>query len=174
MEFVLISSITCRYRESSKKGFITCPRRTPNAILMSFLILMSACAQNVLANPTGGQVTAGNASISNPSANVVQIHQTSDKAVIDWRTFNIAPNEKTQFQQPSRSSITLNRIDPSNGASSILGRLQANGQVWLINPAGIFFGPTARVDVGGLLATTANITNQDFMAGKYHFTQSPN
>jgi filamentous hemagglutinin family protein len=142
-------------------------------ILATSLMVLLGFSFSVFANPQGGQVTAGSATISSPNANTVQINQSTDKAVIDWRTFNIAPHETTQFKQPSSSSITLNRIDPNNGASSILGRLQANGNIWLINPAGIFFGPTARVDVGGLLATTANISNQDFMAGNYRFVQSP-
>jgi len=127
----------------------------------------------VLANPEGGQVSAGSATISSPNSTTVQINQSSDKAVIDWRSYNIAPNETTHYQQPAASSITLNRISPNMGASQINGSITANGQVWLINPAGIVFGPSARVDVAGFLATTANISNQDFMAGNYHFVQSP-
>jgi filamentous hemagglutinin family protein len=128
---------------------------------------------SVFANPTGGQVTAGSATISSPTPTTVEVNQTTDKAVIDWRSFNISPNEHTHFQQPSRSSITLNRIDPTNGGSHINGQLTANGQIWLINPAGIMFGSNAVVDVAGLVATTANITNKDFMEGNYHFVQSP-
>src|SRR5579883_2439005 len=137
--------------------------------LLGSIFLSSA----ILANPQGGQVSGGSATISSPSANTVQINQSSDKAVIDWQSFNIAPNETTRFVQPSSSSIILNRINPANGASNILGMLKANGQVWLVNPAGIFFGASARVDVAGLLATTANISNADFMAGNFHFMQSP-
>jgi fibronectin-binding autotransporter adhesin len=133
-------------------------------------VLMSSLSY---ANPEGGQVAAGSAVISSPNTNTLQVRQSSDKAVIDWRTFNISPNERTQFLQPSSSSITLNRVNPANGVSAILGSLSANGQVWIINPAGIIFGASARVDVGGLLATTANISNLDFMNGNYHFTQSP-
>src|SRR5579883_2843434 len=137
--------------------------------LLGSIFLSSA----ILANPQGGQVSGGSATISSPSANTVQINQSSDKAVIDWQSFNIAPNETTRFVQPSSSSIILNRINPANGASNILGMLKANGQVWLVNPAGIFFGASARVDVAGLLATTANISNADFMAGNFHFMRSP-
>ena len=151
-------------------------RRTiPNIKLKIFLACCAAVVVSTIgyANPEGGQVTAGNATITSSDANTVQIQQSSDKAVIDWRSFNIAAHEKIQFQQPSSQSITLNRIDPGNGVSSILGSLTANGNVWLVNPAGIIFGSTARVDVGGLLATTANINTADFMAGNYHFVQSP-
>src|SRR3990167_1976831 len=127
----------------------------------------------VFGNPEGGEVVAGSASISSPDSSTVHIQQTTEKAVIDWRTFNIAPNEKTQFQQPGTNSITLNRVDPNQGASSIYGQISANGHVWLVNPAGIFIGSTARIDVAGLLATTAYIKTEDFMRGYYHFTQLP-
>lgn len=125
-------------------------------------------------NPEGGQVVAGQATISSPNSSTVQVNQTSDKAVIDWRSFNISPSETTQFHQPAPSSIALNRINPQNGVSTILGHLSANGQIWLLNPAGIIFGSTARVDVAGLLATTAWISTSDFMSGNYHFIQPPN
>ena len=104
----------------------------------------------------------------------MQVNQATDKAVIDWRTFNINKGEVTQFRQPSASSITLNRVNPNYGASKIMGRMTANGQIWLVNPAGVFFGATAQVDAAGLLVTTANISNEDFMSGNYHFVQSPN
>ncbi|MHB1948150.1 MAG: MBG domain-containing protein, partial [Gammaproteobacteria bacterium] len=128
----------------------------------------------ILANPQGGNVTAGSATISNVSPNVLQIRQNSAKAVIDWHSYNINPNQTTQYIQPSTKAIILNRIDAGSGPSMILGKLSANGQVWLVNPAGIVFGSGSHVDVAGLLATTANITNADFMAGNYHFAQSPN
>ncbi|MFU8798133.1 MAG: filamentous hemagglutinin N-terminal domain-containing protein, partial [Gammaproteobacteria bacterium] len=90
--------------------------------------------------------------------------------VINWSTFNIASGETTQFIQPSSQSIALNRIDATQGASSIFGQLSANGQVWLINPAGVFFQTGSQVDVAGLIASTANISDANFLAGNYHFT----
>src|SRR5690606_9644205 len=71
-------------------------------------------------------------------------------------------------------SIALNRINPAQGASQIYGKLTANGQVWLLNSAGIHFGPGAYVNVAGLLATTANIRDEDFLSGNYRFFQGPN
>lgn len=88
--------------------------------------------------------------------------------MIDWRSFNIAPSETTKFNQPSSSSVTLNRINDPD-PSQILGTLTANGNVILINPNGVFFGPGSQVDVNGLIATTANIRNSDFMAGNMNF-----
>ena len=124
------------------------------------------------AQPTGGQVTGGQATISS-SGNKTTINQNTGSAVIDWSSFNIGSNEAVQFVQPSASSIALNRIHDS-GASSIDGQLTANGNVWLLNPNGVMFGNNAQVNVGGLLATTSNISNSDFMAGNYHFTPGSN
>ncbi len=124
------------------------------------------------ANPQGGQVAAGQASITS-SGNTLNINQSTDKAVIDWRSFNIAADELTAFHQPSSSSRTLNRINDAN-PSQILGTLAANGQVILVNPNGVFFGPNSKVDVSGLIASTADIANSDFMAGKLTFSQPGN
>jgi filamentous hemagglutinin family protein len=122
---------------------------------------------SLLALPQDGRVTAGSAAIAySPSR--LDITQTTDKAVIDWRSFNIAADELARFNQPSASSMTLNRVCTGN-PSSILGTLTANGRVLLVNPNGVFFGPGSRVDVAGLVATTADITNEDFMAGNLRF-----
>ncbi|HSW68693.1 MAG TPA: autotransporter-associated beta strand repeat-containing protein, partial [Gammaproteobacteria bacterium] len=144
-----------------------------SVVLALSVVLSLFFTTETYANPQGGQVTAGSAAISSPNANTVQINQSTPKAVIDWRSYNIAEHEKTQYVQPSSQSITLNRIDPHMGASIIRGAITANGKIILINPAGMLFTSTAVIDVSGLLATTANITNDDFMAGRYHFVQSP-
>ena len=144
-----------------------------NLFCCGFLLLITTFSPTVFANPVGGQVSVGQATISAPNSNTVWVNQTSNKAVIDWHTFNIATQELIKFQQPTTNSIILNRVNPANGASTILGRISANGQVWLINPAGVLIGSTARIDTGGLLITTANIRNEDFMASHYHFVQSP-
>ncbi len=120
------------------------------------------------ANPTGGQVVAGNVTIRQESASKIGITQITAKGIIDWQKFSIGANEQVQYYQPSASSITLNRVigqDPSQ----ILGRLTANGQVVLVNPNGIYFGKNAQIDVAGLVASTHNIRNEDFLAGNYNF-----
>lgn len=133
------------------------------------------CAINhpVFAIPQGGTLVKGQAVISAPDANAILVNQTSQKAVINWQSYNIGANQRVNYQQPNSQAITLNRINPNNGVSSIQGRLTANGQVWLINPAGIWFGPNAYVNVGGLLASTADISDDNFMSGNYKFIQSP-
>ena len=125
---------------------------------------VAALASPAHANPVGGTVSAGTATISGQGTPVVQVNQNSDRAVIDWKSFNIAPGESTRFKQPSATSAILNRIHDQN-PSQILGNLSANGQVMLVNPNGMLFGKDSRVDVSGLVATSANISSQSFMSG---------
>ena len=120
--------------------------------------------------PTGGQVVAGQAAISQ-SATVLNINQTSQRAALDWQSFNIGSQAQVNFNQPGASSVTLNRVLDSN-PSQIFGRITAPGQVFLTNPNGMYFAPCASVDVGGFTATTHSIGNADFMAGNYRFTRN--
>lgn len=121
----------------------------------------------VVANPVLDHVASGNVSISQTSSTTT-VQQQSSSAIIQWNTFNIGPQQTTHFQQPA-NGITLNRINPSNGVSQILGTLNATGKIILVNQAGIFFGPSAHVDVGGIIASTSDISNENFNAGKYIF-----
>ena len=123
--------------------------------------------------PTGGQVSAGAASISQPSANKMVVNQTTDKVAINWQSFNIGAGNTVQFVQPATTSIALNRVI-GNSRSEIYGNLSSNGQVFLINGNGVLFGPSAQVDVGGLVASTLNITDQNFLAGNYVFSDPNN
>ncbi len=120
--------------------------------------------------PQDGVVSAGSATISTPTATKMQIDQFTDRAVLDWRSFNIAGNEWVNFSQPSAASIALNRV-AGQEPSAIYGSLTANGQIFLLNPSGILFGSSSRVDVGALTASTLNITNQDFLNSNYRFSQ---
>jgi filamentous hemagglutinin family protein len=111
------------------------------------------------AAPQGGQVNSGEAVISQSvvaGQSVTTITQSTAKASLNWQSFNIGIGESVRFVQPSASSVTVNRINDLNG-SKILGKLCANGQVWLINPAGVYFGPGAQVNVGGLIAASVNL-----------------
>jgi trimeric autotransporter adhesin len=121
----------------------------------------------VYAGPTGGEVVAGEASI-NQTGTDTTVSQQSQNVSINWQQFNVAGNETVQFVQPSATSVALNRVIGSQ-ASQIFGRLSANGQMFLINPNGVLFGPSAQVDVGGLVASTLNISDGDFLAGRYDF-----
>ncbi|HEU5399104.1 MAG TPA: filamentous hemagglutinin N-terminal domain-containing protein, partial [Gammaproteobacteria bacterium] len=124
-----------------------------------------------LANPTGGQVVGGSATISTPSANGTVINQSSQRAAINWQQFSVGANQYVQFVQPNSSAVVLNRVIGSN-PSSIFGNITANGQVFLVNPNGILFAPGATLDVAGLVASTQGISNADFMAGQYNFSKA--
>jgi filamentous hemagglutinin family protein len=135
-----------------------------------FLATVS-CVATVNANPVLDNVAAGNVTVQqNPG--ITQVNQSSQNAIINWQSFNISTQEKTQFVQPNASSVALNRISPNQGASQIYGQLTANGRIILVNQAGIYFGPGSRVDVGGIIASTSDITNANFLAGKYIFDQA--
>mgnify|MGYP006270888411 CR=1 FL=1 len=124
--------------------------------------------------PQNGQVTAGAASIATSGtadAPALSITQTSQRAAISWSSFNLGSNATINFSQPDASSVTLNRVQSSD-ASQIFGRISANGQVYLINPYGVYFGPTASVDVGGLVATTMTMSDEEFMAGSTTFRRN--
>ncbi|MFG1343919.1 GLUG motif-containing protein [Xanthobacter autotrophicus DSM 431] len=123
-----------------------------------------------LAAPKGGSVVSGSASIST-SGTVTNIDQSSNKAIINWTSFSVSSNETVNFNQPSSSSVTLNRVI-GNESSIIAGAINANGQVFIVNSAGILFTGTSQVNVGGLVASTLDISNADFLAGNYVFSGS--
>ena len=114
--------------------------------------------------PTGGSVNAGQASISQ-SGNALTVNQTSQRAVVDWSSFNVGKDATVNFQQPNAQSATLNRVMDTQ-PSQILGRITAPGQVVLVNPQGVYFGKSSSVDVGGLVATTHSAAAQEFMDGQ--------
>ncbi len=147
---------------------------------LTFLVLLLALSCGVLtagglvqAMPKDGKVIAGGADIVQSTPNRLDINQRSANAVIDWRSFSIDVDEHTHFRQPSASSMTLNRVR-GDSYSNLLGKLTANGRVMLLNPNGILFGKTAVVDVAGLVATTIDIRNEDFMAGRFNFAINHN
>ncbi|MCP1645698.1 filamentous hemagglutinin family protein [Pseudomonas citronellolis] len=115
--------------------------------------------------PTGGSIVAGAGSISQSGAQMT-IQQNSNRLVTNWNSFDVGADARVQFQQPGRDSVALNRVVGGGNASQILGKLDANGQVWLLNPNGVVIGQGAQVNVGGLVASSLNISDADFMAGK--------
>ena len=130
------------------------------ALITSLLCTISLPAYS---NPEGGVVSGGSATIVE-SGTKLDVHQQTDRAVIDWRSFDIQVDEHTEFHQPQSSSVALNRVNNAN-PSQILGKLTANGNIILVNPNGVFFGRDSVVDVNGIVASTADIDNDKFMAG---------
>jgi filamentous hemagglutinin family protein len=142
----------CVAETSPARGKPAARRRA--AVALAALAMLSPLAQ---AGPTGGQVQAGQGSITGVG-NTTTIQQTSPTLSLKWQSFNVAPQETVSFVQPSAAAIAVNRIADTNG-SQILGHLNANGQVWLVNPNGVLFGPSAQVDVGGLVASTLDVSD---------------
>jgi filamentous hemagglutinin family protein len=142
---------------------------TPLALAPLALTLFGAVthAQVVGTLPTGGNVVAGSGSIAT-AGSTMTVTQSTARLAIDWQSFSIGAGNTVQFVQPSASAVALNRVIGSD-VSVIQGALKANGQVFLLNPNGILFSPTAQVDVGGIVASTLAVSNADFLAGNYTF-----
>jgi filamentous hemagglutinin family protein len=117
--------------------------------------------------PTGGQVVAGQAQIGT-SGSQMTINQATSQAILNWNTFDIGAQASVKFQQPSASAVALNRVQSAN-PSQIYGKLDANGQVFLVNPNGVLFAPGAQVNVGGLVASSLDLADRDFLARSYTF-----
>ena len=122
-----------------------------------------------LAGPQDGVVVEGQAEIVY-GTNTVEIIQGSDRVIIEWSSFDVGVDESVNFVQPSHLSSALNRV-LSGQPSAILGSLTGNGQITIVNPAGIHFGATAHVDVAAITATTIDIINANFMANNLAFDQ---
>jgi len=117
--------------------------------------------------PHGPHVLSGSVAVTQAGSQMTVL-QGSPKAIVDWQSFNIGANHQVTFQQPGSASVALNRV-VGGEASAIHGRLQANGQVFLVNPNGMLFGAGANINVGGLVASTLNIADHDFLQGNYQF-----
>ena len=131
--------------------------------------LLALGAAPAAGGPLGGTVVGGAATIQGQGGPSVIVNQSSSNAIVNWNTFNIGLNESVRFNQPGASSVVLNRVTGGLGPSEILGTLTANGRVFVVNRDGILFGPSAVVNTAGFLATTHDIKNSDFMAGRYNF-----
>lgn len=113
-------------------------------------------------NPSGHHVIHGEAQVTH-SQQACHIHAT-DHTVIHWQDFSIGAGETTRFIQPSNQSVILNRV-VGNKLSEIYGTLEANGKLFLLNQNGILFGENALVNVGELIASTLNLSLEDFLKG---------
>lgn len=120
--------------------------------------------------PTGGQVVQGAVQF-NTQAQQLNITQSSDRAAVNWQSFDIGAAAKVHVVQPSAQSVLLNRVG-GEAPSQIFGQLQANGQVILVNPNGMVFGKDGSVSAAGFSGATLNISDADFMAGKERYTRS--
>ncbi len=146
------------------------PSRFFSAAGMSALLLAGQMA-TLLGNPTGGAVVAGGATIG-AAGPTLTVNQSTQSAIINWQTFSIANGETTKFIVPNSGAATLNRVAAGN-PSQIYGNLQSNGILYLVNPSGIVVGPNGRIDTAGFMASTLDVSNQQFLAGgDLHFAGS--
>lgn len=149
-------------RQGKRRGM----RRRALHALALFLCTVGPAA----ALPSGPQVVSGTAAIATTGSTMTVTN--SANAIINWNSFSINSGEVTRFVQPAATSAVLNRVvgaDPSY----IFGSLQSNGTVFLVNQNGILFGPTAKIDVNGLVASSLALSNEDFLAGRLKFTLGP-
>jgi filamentous hemagglutinin family protein len=137
------------------------------AIITALLMVFFNTSVLAAGLPAGGKVTGGSGTISQ-SGNDMTINQSTNKLALDWQSYSVGPQNSVTYNQPSAASVALNRVLGSD-ASVIQGAIKANGQVFLINPNGVLFSSSARVDVGGIVASTLDLTTENFMAGDYTF-----
>ncbi|WP_238481067.1 YDG domain-containing protein [Dyella telluris] len=136
---------------------------------MACALAMTGMAQ-AANGPIGGQIIAGSGSIQQ-SGLTTTIQQNSPSLQLNWQSFNVGADQTVNFVQPGRSAVAVNRVY-SNNPSEIYGHLNANGQVWLINPNGVLFGKSAQVNVGGIVASTLDTTS-DGVTGNQHSFSGP-
>ncbi|MSQ68586.1 MAG: filamentous hemagglutinin N-terminal domain-containing protein, partial [Gammaproteobacteria bacterium] len=140
--------------------------RLPLASLATLTLLPGTAG----AGPQGEQIIAGAVTVARPDTNTTRVTQGGDKAIVNWNSFSVGGQEYVQFVQPGSTSAILNRVVGGH-ASQILGHLNANGRVFLVNPQGVYFGAGAKVDTAGLVASVLDINDQDFMDSRYVFTK---
>ncbi len=130
----------------------------------------TALAQSL---PNGGTVAAGNVVITQPNGTRLNINQNSGAAIVNWNGFSIGKGSTVNINQPGKNSVILNRVT-GDTTSQIHGQLNANGQVHLVNPNGIFIGPNGHVNTAGFVASTLNISDDDFLNGRYRYKGNGN
>ncbi|WP_180177442.1 MBG domain-containing protein [Acinetobacter sp. YH12039] len=149
-----------------------CPQWLLCSLSLSMALVANATWAGVAntALPTGANITQGSAQISQNN-NSLNINQNSQNLSTNWNSFNIGKDATVNFNQPNQSAIAVNRV-LDNNASQIMGKLNANGQVFLLNPNGVIFSKTAQVNVGGIVASTLNLSDSDIAQGKFTLKNS--
>ncbi len=157
-----LNSFQVRYQHG--KNLVLRPRRIAAALAAAAVLVL---ASRAAAGPQGEQVVRGSASVTRDGS--LTTIRAGNNSIINYSSFDVGRNETVRFIQPTDTSRVLNRINSAT-PSRIDGSLFANGIVYFANPAGVIFGPTSTVDVGGLFAAAGNISNGDFLGGINHFT----
>ena len=137
------------------------------ALTFALLPFSPAYANHLIQGET---VEAGEVHFERPDDVTFNVIQSSDQAIVNFQSFSTAAGDTVNFFQPSSSSAILNRV-LGGSASELFGALNANGLVAFVNPSGIVFGPSSSVNVGSLIASSLNISNENFLSGNYSFVQ---
>ncbi|WP_408585138.1 YDG domain-containing protein [Paraburkholderia tropica] len=168
-QWVVASELT---RRNGARGSCQRRRGRPRRAVFNFACACLPCilSAQATAAPTGGQIVSGSGAISQSGATTT-IQQNSPTLQLSWKGFDVGAGQTVNFVQPGRSALAVNRI-ASSTASQIFGHLNANGQVWLINPNGVLFGPSARVNVGGIVASTLDVDSSTLGSNTRRFAGS--
>ncbi|MDO8387366.1 MAG: filamentous hemagglutinin N-terminal domain-containing protein [Polaromonas sp.] len=161
--WVAVAGTAKRAGQKSRGG------RALNALVSVTGLLLAGTGGGLMAQtlPTGGNIEAGAGSISQ-SGSTLTVTQGGDRLVANWQTFSVGQGDTVHFLQASSSAMAMNRVLGAD-VSVIQGAIHARGMVFLVNPNGVLFSSTAQVNVGGLVASTLNLSTADFMAGSYQF-----
>ncbi|MCK5727251.1 MAG: filamentous hemagglutinin N-terminal domain-containing protein, partial [Thiotrichaceae bacterium] len=140
-------------------------KKLATALQVGIAMAFSIMSGEVLANPSGENVVHGDVNFDRSQADTLNVNQSSNKAIVNWQDFSVQRGETTNFNQPSVSSSTLNRVVGDN-LSQIHGTINATGQVILINKNGVTFGKDGRVNTGGgFISSTMDVQNKDYLEG---------
>ncbi len=138
--------------------------------LLIFALLCLSCSLRSTAAPENGLITSGEGSIIDiPS--LTTITQNTDQLSIEWDSFNIANGETVNFIQPDSSSIAINQ-DFSGSPSEIFGSINANGQIMLLNGAGVLIGETGSINVGSFFASDLTPNTTDFSGNSISLSET--
>jgi filamentous hemagglutinin family protein len=138
------------------------------SLISILIVILIAPPSLVLAGPEGEQVVNGSVTVQRVE-NTTNIHQSSSRAIVNWNSFDINKNELVDHRMPDSNSAALHRVVGGQGASQLEGTLRSNGNIYLVNPKGVVIHNGAKVETNSFLATTSDISNDDFMANKLVF-----
>src|SRR5438105_2390196 len=164
------AQVSFRRRTASAARLQASPRQLVRALAACSLLTLWPGAAELRAQvlPSGMNTVAGQVATRTVGGTLTV--NNSPNAIINWNSFSIGASNAVRFEQVNARSQVLNRVT-GNDPSAILGSLSSNGRVWLLNPNGVLFGQSARVDVAGLVTSTLNLNNADWLAGDHRFEQ---
>lgn len=152
-------------------NFAMTSKATIAASLLGLMALSGVASAAPL--PTGGTFVGGTSGTinTNGAGTTMTVTPNQTRSIAQWTAFDVATGHLVRFQLPTSASSILNRVT-GGSPSNIMGSITSNGNVYLINPAGIMFGSSAVVNVGSLFASTLPISNTNFLNGTMVFERT--